>query len=82
MKVNIGNTVTVLRPVEAMYSGYAGNPYQWFQPGQHGEVVAVMLPKLRRMGGSDYFVSVAFTDTHGKPWRVAVCYKNIAEVSQ
>ena len=42
-----GDSVTVTEPIEAYYSGFAGNPKVIVQPGQIGTVAEVNVPAVR-----------------------------------
>ena len=77
-KANVGDRVSVKRPVSAYYSGYAGAPVVVLYPGVVGTVGAVDVPPVR--GNGPCFYCVDFTGPRfGKSttWRARVSPDNI-----
>jgi hypothetical protein len=82
MKLHIGDAVTVLVREEAYYSGYAGNPRCFLEPGQVAYVGAVKVPYVRESkdkGRGDYFTCVDWV-ADGRKWRAGVANRNIRKV--
>lgn len=49
-EINVGDKVTVKKPIVAYYSGYAGNPRGIINPGDVGIVKVVDVPYVYRRG--------------------------------
>ena len=77
----VGDKVTVNTRQEAYYSGYAGNPDCFLEPGETGVIGAVKVPKVRRTPGGDYFCCIDFTKA-GRTWRAGVNYGEIMRIRQ
>jgi len=86
MKINfkVGDKVTVKTPVEAYYSGYAGNPKCITEPGEIGIVGAIEVPYVT--GNNCTFVCVDFIKDNlfqGNPihknntWRIGTKKSNL-----
>ncbi len=69
----LGDVVTVNEREEAYYSGYAGNPVCFLEPGEPGVIGAVKVPKVRLTAGGLYFCCVDFVKG-GRQWRAGVDY--------
>lgn len=87
----LGATVTCLRPREAYYTGYAGNPPCFFEPGDIGIVGAVDVPAVfhNPENRSDLFACVDFEKpeypTPGQHnttrWRCSMYYHQMIQLS-
>jgi len=69
--ITVGDRVTVTVRQEAYYSGYAGNPVCFLEPGEEGVIGAVKVPKVTRSPGGDYFCCIDFVKD-GRTWRDGV----------
>ena len=70
---NVGDAVSVTEREEAYYSGYAGNPVCFLEPGETGVIGSVNVPKVYRTPGGAYFCCVDFVKG-GRQWRAGVDY--------
>ena len=77
----VGDTVTVTERQEAYYSGYAGNPVCFLEPGDVGGIGAVKVPKVHWTPGGHYFCCIDFTK-HGRTWRAGVNYGAIRRLKR
>ena len=86
-RFHVGMQVTVRERVEAYYSGYAGNPVCFLEPGMAGVIAAVDVPYVRRFAGSsETFACVDFIHTtHAQDgraeWRAGVDPKNLVPLT-
>ena len=76
-----GDLITVREPIQAYYSGYAGLPEQYLEPGVAARVVRTKVPTVR--GPRKSFTLVEFEgvehgSTRTKIWRTAVYPEQIA----
>lgn len=78
-KLKIGDIVTVKQRVEAYYSGYAGTPICFLEPGEEGVISAVEMPKVRKTPGGYYFYCIDFVK-YNREWRTSASYRNIVLV--
>ncbi len=79
MTLRVGDRVTVTTRQQAYYSGYAGNPVCFLEPGEEGVIGAVKVPKVRRTPGGDCFCCIDFV-RDGRTWRTGVNYGEIKRV--
>ena len=77
----VGDIVTVIEREEAYYSGYAGNPVCFLEPGETGMIGAVKAPKVRHTSGGLYFCCVDFVKG-GRQWRAGVDYGKLKLVQR
>jgi hypothetical protein len=75
--IHIGDTITVKVREEAYYSGYAGRPVCWLEPGETAIVAAVDVPSVWRERVS--FLCADFV-RDGRTWRIGVLYGNVRKV--
>lgn len=80
-KFKVGDIVTVTEREECYYSGYAGNPVCFLEPGEPGVIGAVKVPKVFRTPGGDYFCCIDFVK-NGREWRAGVDYGKITLVKR
>ena len=76
-----GDLITVKEPIQAYYSGYAGLPEQFLEPGVAARVVNPRVPTVR--GPRRFFIFVEFEgvehdSTHTRVWRAAVYPEQVA----
>jgi hypothetical protein len=64
-----GTTVTPIRRTEAYYSGYAGRPECFLEPGESATVASVDVPPVRGRRGN--FLTACFA-RGGERWTVAL----------
>lgn len=83
----IGQKVRVKEPIEAYYSGYAGNPRVFITPDMVGEVKAVKVPSVSREKIEFCCVDFEVPGVYqGDPkhkyctWRIGVEHKFLQEV--
>jgi hypothetical protein len=85
-RFHVGMRVTVRDRQQAYYSGYAGHPVCFLEPGMEGVLAVVDVPYVRyRKGNSASFACVDFDGPlHGNPgrteWRAGVDPKNLVPV--
>ena len=77
-KYKVGDRVTLTKPMEAYYSGYAGNPVVFITPGTKGTVTHIDMPPVRGWGKLyciDFVLPVVSSEKSPYPlshiWRVA-----------
>ena len=76
-----GDLITVKEPIQAYYSGYAGLPEQYLEPGVVARVVKTKVPPVRgprRSFTLVEFEGVEHDSTHTHTWRAAVYPEQIA----
>lgn len=59
-KIQVGDSVTVKKPIAAMYSGYTGNPTITLTPDIRGRVAVVNVPAVRDLGQGKFYHCVDF----------------------
>ena len=74
--LKVGDRVTVTARQRAYYSGYAGNPVCFLEPGEEGVIGAVKVPKVTHSPGGHYFCCIDFVK-NGRSWRTGVNYGEI-----
>ena len=86
-----GEQVTCLRPIQAYYSGYAGNPICYFEPGDVGVIGAVDVPAVYHTPENpcDLFACVDFekkeapqSGNNGAMWRCHMYYHQMIPLDQ
>lgn len=80
-KPKVGDFVTCKVRVEAFYSGYAGQPECWFEPGMTGIVGAVDVPFVRGAGAPgicvDFDGPLMSPEKNGNRWRCKLRRDNV-----
>ena len=80
-KPKIGDLVTCKVRREAFYSGYAGNPECWFEPGMVGVVGNVDSPFVRGTEALgvcvDFDGPMKFPEKNGNRWRCKLRRENL-----
>ena len=84
-KPQVGDKVTTTLRTKAYYSGYAGQPECYFEPGDVGVIAQVKVPYVTGCKGLTFncvdFWKEGVPYNQGRnPWRVAIDTKNLKKV--